>query len=112
MNTFFDKCKPMENPFDVINARFDNLERMLGLLLTNQPIPPPPVTGPELTIGVPEALIILGISRETLYKRIASIPHIKKHNRLRFYKSKLIEYMEAPIEESEPSILKYKRRKR
>ncbi|MDQ1088604.1 helix-turn-helix domain-containing protein [Siphonobacter sp. SORGH_AS_1065] len=102
----------MENPFDIINARFDNLERMLGLLLFNQPVAPPKASEPELTVGVPEALVILGISRETLYKRIASIPHIKKHNRLRFYKSKLIEYMNGPVEESEPSILKYKRRKR
>lgn len=58
--------------------------------------PSPPEQGEEL-LNAQQAADLLQITLPTLYNKVAKreIPHIKKHKRLMFYRSELMDYLNS-----------------
>ncbi|PQA60152.1 helix-turn-helix domain-containing protein [Siphonobacter curvatus] len=101
----------MDNPFDAFNKRLDNLERMIGLLLHNQSTPVVQNTSKRY-LNSKEAAEFLNLSVGTVRNNSHIIPHHKRNGKLYFIQDELVQYLESSDDRSEPSILKYKRRKK
>ncbi len=50
---------------------------------------------PQEFLNVSEAAELLGIASQTLYTNIGKIPHLKRHGRLYFKRTELIDYLES-----------------
>lgn len=86
----------MNNPFEPINARLNNLEALtLEVLQLLRSAAPSPASIDESPLSVQQAAEFLDISKQTVYQNIDKIPHKKRFGRLYFLKSELVAYLEA-----------------
>lgn len=84
----------MNNPFEPINARLNNLEALTleVLQLLRSTATNPAITN-ETPLSVKQAADFLGIAPQTIYQRIKDIPHTKRFGRLYFYTADLRTYL-------------------
>lgn len=84
----------MNNPFEPINARLNNLEaltlQVLQHLRSNDSTPPPA----DDFLSLKEAASFLGIAPQTMYQNVKRIPHHKRFGKLFFRRSELVAYLE------------------
>ena len=86
----------MENPFQPINARLNNLEALtLEVLQLLRSGAAAPATDEETPLNVEQAAEFLGVSKQTIYQNIARLPKKKRFGRLYFFRSELAEYLNA-----------------
>lgn len=98
----------MENPFEVLVQRLDRIEELL-VKLTDKLDKPAPLPQENKYIKAQEAAEVLHISKQTLYTRIKSIPHVKRFGQLYFIKDDLLAYIaNGPTE----ALSEYTRRRR
>ncbi|MDR6194906.1 helix-turn-helix domain-containing protein [Siphonobacter sp. SORGH_AS_0500] len=90
----------MENPFEVLAQRLDRIEELL-VKLTVKSEQPAPLPQQNKYIKAQEAAEILHISKQTLYTKIKSIPHVKRFGQLYFIKEDLLEYIENGLSQSD-----------
>jgi excisionase family DNA binding protein len=83
---------PLSNPFEVLEAKLDQLAKEVRNLNTRTKAPPPDEVG-----GMELAMAITGLSRSTLYKRThrREIPHRSVGGRLYFRRSELDAWLDA-----------------
>jgi predicted DNA-binding transcriptional regulator AlpA len=82
----------MQNPFEVLNTRLGTIESLLLDIKHGQDFTPAP-SDREQFIDTKEAAKVLGIAEQTIYINIKRIPHHKKHGRLYFLESELLQYI-------------------
>ena len=82
----------MENPFDIINQRFDQVIAILSQMSLNQSTP-----DEEQIMNADEAATFMKISKSALYDNISSIPHSKKFGKLYFFKSQLLDFLKGEL---------------
>lgn len=82
------------NPFAEIYERLGNIEGFLLALDEKLTTTPPPPTKGKRYLTAKEAADFLGIKLQTLYQNVKKLPAIRKHGKLFFLESDLIEYME------------------
>lgn len=99
----------MENPFEVITQRLDRIEELL-VKLTDKMDKPTPLPQENKYIKAQEAAEILHISKQTLYTKIKSIPHVKRFGQLYFIKEDLLDYIENGTSQSATLMPQRKRR--
>lgn len=89
----------MQNPFEPINNRLNNLEALVleALILLRSTATGQSSIDDETPLNVKEAAEFLNVSRQTVYQNIAKIPHRKRHGRLYFYKAELIDYLNKAV---------------
>ncbi|MFD2937253.1 helix-turn-helix domain-containing protein [Spirosoma flavum] len=88
------------NPFEPINERLTNLEALaLEMLQLLRKTENNPATAPddEAPLTIKQAAEFLNVSRQTIYQNIAKIPHRKRHGRLYFFKSELLDYLSKAV---------------
>lgn len=85
----------MNNPFEPINARLNNLEALtlevLQYLRGANPTPPPA----DDFLSLKDAADFLSVAPQTMYQNIKHIPHSKRFGKLYFKRSELVAYLEA-----------------
>lgn len=84
----------MNNPFEPINARLNNLEALtLEVLqhLRGTNTSPPPA---DDFLSLKEAAEFLHVAPQTIYQNIKRIPNHKRFGKLYFKRSELVAYLE------------------
>jgi predicted DNA-binding protein (UPF0251 family) len=86
----------MNNPFEPINARLNNLEALtLEVLQLLRSTATSSVTTDENPVSTDEAAKRFGIAKQTLYQNAKKIKHTKRFGRLYFYPSDIRAYLNA-----------------
>lgn len=91
----------LQNPFQVISDRLDNLERLL-LDLRDERKSVPSKTLPQY-LSAKEACEYLRLSLASLYRKTSegSIPFIKKHKRVLFVREELDQWLKSAKHKSD-----------
>jgi excisionase family DNA binding protein len=81
------------NPFELINQRFDQVEMLLAKLLESKSVK---LEGKKY-LDVHEAAKYVGLSTQSVYRLSSegTIPCIKKHKKLLFLEGELSEWLET-----------------
>lgn len=89
----------MNNPFEPINARLNNLEALAleTLQLLRSAASSQTLTDNETPLDIQQAASFLNVSKQTVYQNKAKIPHRKRHGRLYFYKTELAAYLNEAL---------------
>jgi hypothetical protein len=80
-----------ENPFALIERRFNQLEAIL-MEIKSMPVMPPTLDE-EIPLNVEAAAKLLGISKQTVYQNIERIPHKKRFGKLYFFRNELLAFL-------------------
>lgn len=75
------------NPFEILEQKIDNLAL---LILTKSAAP---AEEEDKMLNLEEAAAYLGMVQQTIRRNIRKIPHRKRHGRLFFFKSELVQYV-------------------
>ncbi|WP_158242765.1 helix-turn-helix domain-containing protein [Siphonobacter sp. BAB-5405] len=75
------------NPFEILEQKIDNLAL---LIMTKSAAP---VEEEDKMLNLEEAAAYLGMVQQTIRRNIRKIPHRKRHGRLFFFKSELVQYV-------------------
>ena len=91
----------MNNPFQTIDSRLQNIERLLLDIKHNESRTPPQTDQKEL-LSMKEAAKFLGLSTATIYSKVSrrELPCMKQNNRLYFMQSELLDYLKAGRKET------------
>lgn len=83
----------MNNPFEPINARLNNLEALTLEVLQHLrcTTPPPPA---DDFLSVKEAAEFLNVAPQTIYQNVKRIKHSKRMGKLHFRRSDLVDFIE------------------
>jgi excisionase family DNA binding protein len=91
----------MNNPFETLNNRLQNIERLLLDIKHNETSAPPTTDQKEL-LSMKEAAKFLNLSQATIYSKVSrrELPCMKQNNRLYFMQSELLDYLKAGRKET------------
>lgn len=92
----------MDNPFEAINQQLRQLQATIDLLAQR---PNVATNAPERPITIQEASAVLLMATKTIYMNIDTIPHHKRHGKLYFFESELIDYIRTGSENSAKTLL-------
>lgn len=86
----------MNNPFESIEARLNNIESLLLDIKHNKKEPTPNTPEDEL-LTVPQAAEFLQLTVATIYSKVSrqELPVMKRGKRLYFSKKELVAYLQA-----------------
>jgi excisionase family DNA binding protein len=102
VNSFLLASKPkkMNNPFETLNNRLQNIERLLLDIKHNEPSPQ--ITDQKELLSMKEAAKFLSLSTATIYSKVSrrELPCMKKNGRLYFIQSELMDYLKAGRKET------------
>ena len=90
----------MNNPFETLNNRLQNIERLLLDIKHNEPSPQ--ITDQKELLSMKEAAKFLSLSTATIYSKVSrrELPCMKKNGRLYFIQSELMDYLKAGRKET------------
>ncbi|MCK8493558.1 helix-turn-helix domain-containing protein [Spirosoma sp. RP8] len=80
----------MDNPFEALQKQLNQLQHMVGQLLAKPDVAQPST---ELPIAFDAACRILMMSESAAYQNMSKIPHYKRHGKLYFFESELLDYI-------------------
>lgn len=85
----------MQNPFELLEAKLSNIERLLIDLKLKPEVHPG--SGEEEPLNVEQAANFLDLEPSTIYAKVQAgeIPHSRKGKRLYFFRSELLEYLKG-----------------
>jgi predicted DNA-binding transcriptional regulator AlpA len=84
----------MNNPFELINNRLQNIERLLSDIKHETPSP---TSQKKELLSIKEAGAFLNLSIATIYSKVSrrELPCLKQNNRLYFIESELMDFLKA-----------------
>ncbi len=97
----------MNNPFEVIEARLSDIERLI-IDLKQRPTQAVQTSPREQLLTVQEAAQFLNLSTPTIYSKVSrgELPVMKRSKRLYFSSKELLEYIKAGRKKSNVEIVK------
>lgn len=86
----------MNNPFELIEARLNNIETLI-LDLKHSPVKPDPSNPIDDLLTIEQAAVFLHLTKPTLYSKVSKgeVPFMKRSKRLYFSRIELMEYVKG-----------------